>query len=64
MKWKIVAYNGQYLVCRKTWHSAAWMGIVKKDIRKILIEERTLTVEVYAECSTEELAKKLLNHKQ
>lgn len=60
MKWKVMKDNDRYLICQKTWHSSAWMGIVKKDIRKILIHDRLCAVEVYADCSTSELAHKLL----
>jgi hypothetical protein len=60
MKWKVIAVDNRYLVCRKTWHSTAWMGIVKKDIRSIRILERLQTVEVYADCLTKELADRLL----
>ncbi|KQO12416.1 hypothetical protein [Paenibacillus sp. Leaf72] len=60
MKWKVVANGNSYLVCRKTWHSPLWMGIVKKDIRSITINNRSFSVEVFADCSTSQLAHKLL----
>ncbi|WP_341282664.1 hypothetical protein [Paenibacillus sp. FSL H8-0537] len=60
MKWKVVADGNRYLVCRKTWHSPVWMGIVKKDIRSLTINNRPFSVEVFADCSTSQLAEKLL----
>jgi hypothetical protein len=60
MKWRIVEQQGRYLLCRKTWHSPEWMGIEKKDIRMITIRNRSQTVEVFADCLTNELAEKLL----
>ncbi|WP_338556324.1 hypothetical protein [Paenibacillus sp. KS-LC4] len=60
MKWKVIAYGDSHLVCRKTWHSPLWMGIVKKDIRTVTLKNRTFSVEVFADCSTSELAHKLL----
>lgn len=62
MKWKIIEHNNMYLVCRKTWHSADWMGIEKTNIHIITAAPRSYAVEVYAECSTKELALKLLTH--
>lgn len=60
MKWKVIHYNDRYLVCRKTWHSPEWMGIDKSDIRMITIRNRMSAIEVFADCSTKELAQKLL----
>ncbi|CAM4379173.1 hypothetical protein FHS16_003464 [Paenibacillus endophyticus] len=64
MRWKVVFYEGRFLVCRKTWHSPEWMGIDKKDIRLLAINGQNQAVEVYADCSTKELANKLLFHKR
>ncbi|MFD2613981.1 hypothetical protein [Paenibacillus gansuensis] len=61
MRWKVLKVNGRFLVCRKTWHSPEWMGIDKKDIRQIETNNgRKITVEVFAECGTRELADRLL----
>ncbi|URN95384.1 MAG: hypothetical protein NAG76_03735 [Candidatus Pristimantibacillus lignocellulolyticus] len=64
MKWKVIQHNDRYLVYRKTWHSSEWMGIEKKDIRMILIRDLIWAIEVFADCSTIELAHKLLALKQ
>jgi hypothetical protein len=67
MNWKIKEYEGRFLVCRRTWHSADWMGIEKKDIRVIMTggdKVKTYTVEVFADCKTRELAQKLLQLKR
>jgi hypothetical protein len=60
LKWRIVKVEEGYLICRKTWKSEEWMGIEKADIRTIAIRDRQHNVEVFAECSTLVLAKKLL----
>ncbi|WP_138755579.1 hypothetical protein [Paenibacillus sinopodophylli] len=64
MRWKVIFFENSFLVCRKTWHSSDWMGIEKKDIRILAINSRSHAVEVYADCSTKELAEKLLQHKR
>ncbi|MFD2670929.1 hypothetical protein [Marinicrinis sediminis] len=60
MKWKIMKQDGRFWVCRKTWQSPDWMGIVKKDLRVLSNRRKEQMVEVWADCANRELAVKLL----